>query len=96
MRWLWVPTALLQLLDIYTTSRVSMEREANLFMASLWGISGFWLVALVKILAVSGLGVFHILLVKYLPDLERPFMVGMIPALLTMVALVVWNIQMVF
>jgi len=89
---LWLPTLLLQALDIYTTSRVSVEWEANPFMAHAWGEGGFQIVVLIKVLVVVGLGTFHALLVKHLPDFEKPFLVGLVATVFAMSLIVRFNL----
>jgi len=95
MRWIWLPIWLLQILDIYTTSRVSVGREANPFMAGIWGSYGFLMAVAVKALAAVGLGIFHILLVKHLPDFEKPFVVGLVISLMAMAAIVGLNFSVI-
>jgi len=89
---LWLPTLLLQALDIYTTSSVSVEWESNPLMASVWRANGFLVVVLIKALAVIGLGAFHALLVKYLPDFEKPFLVGLVASVFAMSLIVRFNL----
>ena len=82
--------------DLLTTSMVSPGQEANPLMRNLWINGGFSMMILAKAASWMLMLAYYLAILKWLPGFEKSIWVSQFIGLVAMVALVGWNIHMVF
>jgi len=82
--------------DLLLTFMVTPGREMNPMAATLWSQHGFGSLVLLKVVVWVFMLAYHLAVLRWLPDLSKVVWVSMVVGLVAMVALVIWNVQMVF
>jgi len=82
--------------DLWTTSMVTPGREANPLGAMLWIRYGFGALILVKGLVWGAMLAYHLAVQRWLPDLMWVVWTVTLLGVGGMVAVVIWNVNVVF
>jgi hypothetical protein len=83
----------LHLADLGLTSTVSPDREANPLAGWAWALLGFGSLIGLKLACWLFMLIYHLVVRRLLPRLERWVWVGMLSGAAAMTGLLVWNIH---
>ena len=82
----------LHLADLGLTSTVSLNREANPLAGWAWALLGFWALIGLKLACWLFMLIYHLVVRRLFPRLEKWLWVGMLSGAAAMAGLIVWNI----